>query len=130
MKIKNDIENLKRVFNVLKKLELSSLTENSLFFPFEIKEKVEERETGIILTEIKSDGHKKFISSGFVIDPFSETPLIAYVSTEYSVEISLWDHINMFKDKVSKLSNEERELVSSIDCLIVKSSQILAKFKF
>jgi hypothetical protein len=130
MKIKNHEENLKKAFDLLKKLELSSLNESSLFFPIESEGKIEERESGVILTDIKSDGFHKLVVPGFIIDPYNDTPLLAYVSTEYSIKIDVLEHVKMFKSKFSKLNQDEKELLSNIDCIVAKSSQVILKFKF
>jgi hypothetical protein len=130
MKIKNYEENLKKIFELLKKLELSSLNENSLFFPIENEGKIEESESGVILTEIKSDGFQKFITPGFIIDSYNEVPLLAYISSEYSLKINILEHVKMFKSKFLKLTDKEKEMLSDIDCMIVKSPQVLLKFKF
>jgi len=130
-------EEIKEVFDLLSRSELSE-SENGkafLFFPFEQKEKVEETDNGVILLEANDNkyGSKKLVKPGFMITKgrvFLDNPLVAYVSDEYSIPFDLKEHMEEFSFIQNELTKEEKEKLYSLDCLLVRDVQVIATFKY
>jgi hypothetical protein len=131
MKIKNEASALKEAFSIIKDANLGEITGGSsvLFFPFEIDQKVEERETGVILVEMKTEGSKNLVKPGFLIGPSFE-PEIAYVTTEYSIPIDIETHLGLFPNQKQSLNKKRLEVLKTYECSLIRSQQVLATFKF
>jgi hypothetical protein len=130
MKIKNESSALKEAFSFISNTNFGEITGGNsvLFFPFEIQDKIEERETGVILVEMKTEGSKNFVKPGFLV---SEAGInIAYVSTEYSIKLDLETHFELFPNQKQSLNKKKLDIVKQYDCFLVRDVQVLAMFKF
>ena len=129
MKIKKD--SLKEAFAIIKEANFGDLVGGNsiLFFPFDIEEKVKEREGGIILVETAQEGSRSFVKSGFVVG-YEDGPQIGYLSTEYAVKLDLETHFDLFSHQKQPLNKKKLDTLKQYDCFLVKDVQILALFKF
>lgn len=132
MRIKNEASELREFHALLSKANLGEFVsdESALFFPFEIGDKVEEKESGVILLETKTEGSKNFVKPGFLVTALSGEPVVAYVTTEYAVKLDIETHLSLFPNSKQGLNKKKLEALTGLDCFLVKRQQILASFKF
>jgi len=130
MKIKR--ENIKDVYDLLCRSKLQESLNGTayLFFPFEVVEKVEETDAGVILLEANENkyGSKKLVKVGFLIK--SDEPIIAYVSDEYSIPFDTEQYIEYFSRTQPDLTVEEKDELYNLECLLVRSAQAVSMFKY
>jgi len=131
MKIKNEATALREAYSIIRDANLGEITGGSsvLFFPFEIEQKVQEKESGIILVEMKVEGSKNLVKPGFLVGPNLE-PEIAYVTTEYSIGIDIETHLGLFPNQKQSLNKKKLEVLKTYECSLIRSQQVLATFKF
>jgi hypothetical protein len=132
MKIKNEASELKELFDLIGKANLNQIAEgkSGIFFPFEIADKIEERETGVILLENKTEGSKNFVKSGFLVSSLSDEPTVSYVSIEYAVKLDIETHLTLFPNQKQLLNKKKLDILKKYDCYLVREQQVLASFKF
>jgi hypothetical protein len=132
MKIKNESGMLKEAFELIKNANLGEFASKGafLFFPFEIADKIEERETGVILVETKTEGSKNFVKSGFVVSMDSDLPLIGYAAIEYAIKLDIETHIGLFPNQKQSLNKKKLDILKEYDCYLVRDQQLLTTFKF
>jgi len=131
MKIKKG--DINKVKDILRESSLMLLTSDSsgLFFPLEADEVSGTTEEGVVLLEVKQEGSRSLVKSGLLVHVDNRGKRrveLAHASTEYAPAFGLRAHIDITREN-NNLSEKSIELLSTLDCIIVKREQILVTFK-
>jgi hypothetical protein len=133
MKIKK--EDLQKFKDILKDFKLPENYKDQkakLFFPIEASETVEDRDTGLILLEVKKEGFAKLVQPGLTLIPgkserhFPAQAVVAYATTEYKVPFNFKEHIKLMNLK--SISEDNVDFINDHECYLLANQQILIEF--